>query len=434
MAAYSGKRVGIIGDIAGVQTSIQQGSVGGVKTTLYSMMMVSNASNQVAVIKVNGGTAAASTYVASCDSTGTYKARWAVLDGSNPVGGTLPVGPQSCIIGQPFYMTAAVPNAGYTTLDGLVVRNFNYAGIIFGDIQVAQLLGVVIQNCLIENGICSTSAENPGGIFLGTTSGAKVFNTKILNCTTSGGSFNPWGMGGITTYKAVGLIVTGCTISGCGYAIQNKDGNQWGTYSYNYLDCGTFGSASNSQAANPIKSCIPGVGQTLTIHHNIIIGGYWGWGEDGTNIDGSVNFYNNTLYTPPSATGMALAAWFKSNSDASIAWQNNVVYFSKYYNNQGGPFGCFSCQGGFGITASSVNFNYYGTGMTFGNTGAVANLAAWQALGFDKNSSSGASPFAQTPVSMVSASFAITGAPLVGAIGGKPLGALDGSGNVGAGF
>src|SRR5271166_3668406 len=37
MSTYSGKSIGIIGDIAGAQTPIQYGTVGGTRTTLYSM-------------------------------------------------------------------------------------------------------------------------------------------------------------------------------------------------------------------------------------------------------------------------------------------------------------------------------------------------------------------------------------------------------------
>jgi hypothetical protein len=160
-------------------------------------------------------------------------------------------------------------------------------------------------------------------------------------------------------------------------------------------------------------------------------------GKLGTNsicpLCGNANIYNNTFYTPPQVTALALAAWFKSAATAAITFQNNIVQYETYYNNQGGPFGCLSL-GSAGYTAPSVNNNFYGAGMTFGNAGAVANLAAWQALGFDKNSISGASPFAATPAAMVLSSFAITGPALTSGIGGKPIGALDGSGAVGCNF
>ncbi len=331
MTTYSGKRIGIIGDVGGVQTPIQHGTVGGVQTTIYSMMQTINGGNQNAALKINGGTSSAPTYLGSCTSAGVYQVGWAIIDAANPAGGAAPVGAQAIIMGQPFYQTTSVPNPGYTTIDGLVVRNFNYAGIIFGDVQTTTLYGVIIQNCHIYKGICSTSSENPGGIFLGTTSGAKVLNCLISNCQTTSG-FAPWGMGGITTYKALGLIVTRCTITGCGYS-----------------------------------------------------------------------------------------------------WYNNIVYFHTYYNNQGGPYACLSCQGGYGISGTSVDYNYYGTGMTFG-TGSNLALGGWQGLGYDTHSTSGGSPFAGTPSSLVPSSFAITGIATTAGRGGAACGALDGSGTVGCNF
>jgi hypothetical protein len=429
-SVYSGKSVGIIGDVGGTQTPIQYGTVGGAKTTLYSKLQSMTTG---AALMVNGGTASSPTYIGSCTSSGAYAAGWAIIDAANPSGGAAPVGASGIIIGQPFYMTPAVANPGYVTLDGLVVRNFNYAGIIFGDIQSQTLYGVIIQNCQVYNGVCTTSAENPGGIFLGTTSGAQILNSLIYNCTTSGGDYSPWGMGGITTYKASGLIVTNCTIYGCGYAIQNKDGNQWGVYSYNYLDTGNFGSATGLEYAVCLKSPIPGTGQTLTCHHNIMIGGgYTGLGADHDTITGAANFYNNTFYTPPAVTTGAFAAWFDSQSGAGpFNWYNNLVQYTSYGQANGGSTGCLSFTPPFGISPNSVNYNYYGKGMLFGTSSTNLSLSAWQALGYDANSIAGNSPFSSTPAARNSSSFQIIGPATTAGRNGAACGALDGSGTVG---
>lgn len=434
MTVYSGKRVGIIGDVEGTQTPIQYGTVGGTKATLYSMMNGLGAQN--AVLKVNGGTSSASTYLGSCTSAGVYKVGWAIIDGADPASGSAPVSAQAITMGQPFYGVTPVPNPGYTTLDGLVVRNFNYAGIIFGDIQTTTLYGVIIQNCQVHNGICTTSAENPGGIFLGTTSGAQVLNSLIYNCTCSGGSYSPWGMGGITTYKATGLIVTGCTIYGCGYSIQNKDGNQYGTYSYNYLDTGNFGNATGLEVAVCLKSAIPAAGQTLICHHNIMIGdGYTGYGADAAKISGSASFYNNTFYTPPAVSAQAYAAWFDNNSGAGpFNWYNNIVYYKTYGQNNGGNTGCLSFTPAVGISGSTVNHNYYGSGMLFGTSSGNLSLGSWQALGYDANSVTGGSPFSSTPAALNINSFATTGPATTAGRNGAACGALDGSGTVGCSF
>jgi len=323
------------------------------------------------------------------------------------------------------------------TLDGLVVRNGNFANVLIGDVQTTELYGIVIKNCEIGPALCSTSSENPGGIFLGTTSGAQIINCYIHDCANTSG-FVP-GTGGITTYKALGLIVTNCTISGCGYAIQNKDGNQWGTYSYNYLDTGTFGESTAVADACCLKSCIPGSGETLTCHHNIIVGvGYWGSGADGKAIDGSVTFYNNTIYTPPNVVALAWAAWFNCNSDAGpFTWYNNIVYYKAYMNNQGGPTGTIGFQPAvYGVAAGNFDYNYYGAGINFGTSGGSGTLplSAWRALGYDTHTTSGGSPFSGTPATLSSSSFAITGPATTAGRNGAACGALDGTGTVGCNF
>jgi hypothetical protein len=437
MTTYSGKRIGIIGDVGGIQTPIHYGTAGGRQTTLYSLMNGLGA--QDAVLKVNGGSSSASTYLGSCTSAGVYKVGWAIIDGANPAGGIAPVSAQAITMGQPFYGVNPVPNPGYTTIDGLVVRNFNYAGIIFGDVQTTTLYGVVIQNCQIYNGICTTSAENPGGIFLGTTYGAKVLNCLIYNCATTGGTFSPWGMGGITTYKASALIVTNCTIYGCGYAIQNKDANQYGTYSYNYLDTGTFGNWTDNAYATCLRATIPGAGQTLVGHHNIMIGGgYFGYGEDGLLITGACTFYNNTIYTPPAVTAGGYAAWFRGASAGvgPFNWYNNLVYYHAFGSNQGGPWGCLDFENGYGVTGATCDYNYYGTGMNFGTSSSRAQvpLATWQGLGYDTHSISGGSPFSGTPAALNANSFQITGPATTAGRNRAACGALDGSGTVGCNF
>ena len=68
MSTYSGKRIGIIGDVGGTQTAIHYGTVGGTQSKLYSLMNALGAQN--AVLKINGGSSSASTYLGSCTSAG----------------------------------------------------------------------------------------------------------------------------------------------------------------------------------------------------------------------------------------------------------------------------------------------------------------------------------------------------------------------------
>lgn len=427
-STYAGKTIGIIGDVSGTQTPIQYGTVGGVQTTLYSLMQ---ASTSGVVLQVNGGTASSQTWLASCTSTGIYQRQWAIIDASQPGTGDLPTGATSIIMGQAFYDTTPPPNVGYVTLDGLIVRNGVFACVQFGDIQDTQLQGIIVQNCEIYNCVCSTSAENPGGLFLGNTSGAQVLNCLLHDCLNSGGDYVP-GTGGITTYTAVGLIVTNCTFYRNGYAIQNKDGYQYGTYSYNYMDVGQLGSYTGEADACAIKSTIPNTGQTLTVHHNIIVGGgYYGYGADGDTIKGGTVFHHNTHYTPSSVSAGASADWFYAASGATAPqWYDNLVYFEAYQTNQGNPYGCLSFVT---VSPSECDYNYYGTGMNWGNlTTNYTTLSSWQGQGFDTHSAQGGSPFASTPTFRTPSSFAVTGTAATLSSTGGPVGALDGTGTVGS--
>lgn len=221
-AAYSGKKVGL------TPGTYQKGFKGGVPSTSIYAFLQTGVNGSFAYI--NGSTNPASpTYIASCDASGNYSPRTAVIDGSNPSGGGLPSADQTYMIGNQYYgASTPPPNGSNIVVDGLIIQNGTFAAIGFGDVQVTPVLtGIVIQNCQIGPCTCSVSNNNPGGIFLGRTTGAQLLNNYILNCITNGGPFHPWGMGGVTTYTALGLIMTNNTITGCGYSVQNKDTHKW---------------------------------------------------------------------------------------------------------------------------------------------------------------------------------------------------------------
>jgi hypothetical protein len=438
-STYSGKRVGLM------PGTYQYGTKGGVQSQSIYAFLQTGANG--CFVYVNGGTSTHPTYIGSCNALGAYSPRTAILDGSNPSGGALPNADQAYVIGNAFYgVSTPAPITSYITIDGLVVQNFTFCGIGMGDGQTALLNGIVIQNCQVGPATCSTSANNPGGMFFGNCVGAQVLNCKILNCTTTGGSYHPSGMGGITTYitpaagtSGTGLVVTNTTIYGCGYAIQDKDNHQWGTYSYNYFDCGTFGSYGGTGSPGAaIRSCIPGSGQTLTMHHNIMLSwGYYGYGEDGGTTTGSVVMYNNTIYQPTTITNGLYGAWIQNGSGAGPhQWYNNIVYSatSNYGTNQGsGLYGAVSLNNTTGWTGANVNYNYYGTGCTFG-AGSSQSYSAWQTAGYDANSHTGGSPFSSTPVSLTPSSFEVTGAAATGGKTGGACGAMDGTGTPGCNF
>jgi Right handed beta helix region len=339
---------------------------------------------------------------------------------------------------------------GFVTYDGLVVRNGNYSCIDMNESNSADsLFGITVQNCEVGPAVCSTTENNPGGIILGNSTNAQILNCKIHDCTnTSGDAF---GNGGITAFSAINLTITNCTIFNCGYSIQNKDAFQFGTYSYNYLDNGVFGSGSQAgQGAMAVFACIPGTGQTLVCHHNIMIGSGWrgigepGTGSSGHQVLGAANFHHNTFFCSTQNNNVAMVVQTATTATGPYNFHDNIVYYpGGYQTSYNGTWGgslAFNSGGGvappFGMTGSDINFNYYGTGMAWGFSNSVyTTLAAWStAQGFDINSTQGGSPFSGTPAAVNISSFAITGPATTAGSTGGPVGALDGTGSVGCNF
>lgn len=455
-SVYHGLKIGIIGDVAGVQTVYTFGTAAGVQTTLSSLATSANSvpNQDVTILQVNGGTSGAPTYVASCDSSGVYRAGWAIIDPSSGTvtpsgGGIQPVGPSMCVIGQSFYMSNAplgnVPgNVGNVTLDGLVIRGGSYAGINFGDTK-PNVNNCIVQNCQVYNCNCSTSGNNPGGITFANHTGTVVTNCLVYNCITTGGTEFPEGMAAIRSYSGLGMVVTGCTFTGCGMSIYMKDGHQYGTFSYNYLDCGLFGTSSNTGIGDfGLMAIVPGTGQTLTVHHNIIVGqGLRTFGDEHLQVTGAINVFQNTFYANSSMTtfsmfGAVAAVWYDPTTGAQgAAFNNNIVWYPGVAGpSNGGWTGAISYNPPTGVTPSQTNFNYYSTGMTFGTATAftgAGGFTSWKGLGYDVNSIlTGTTPFSGTPAVANAGSFAITGSATTASSTGGPVGALDGTGSVGS--
>jgi hypothetical protein len=293
---------------------------------------------------------------------------------------------------------------------------------------------VLIQNCEIGPSNCSTSSENPGGLFLGSTLNAKILNTKIHDCTNTSG-FVP-GTGGITTYASHGIVVTGCAFWNNAYAIQNKDSNQDGVYSYNYFDTGTFGSLINQSYSTGNLWPNPASGVSHILHHNIFVGGgIFAEQAGGGGIAGAIVSYNNTYYGPVAGSnGLYPLYVLNTSSSGPHQWYNNLVYAVKYGTNQGGTiYGAIAVSSSQGVSGANWGNNYYGTGMTFG-IGAAMTFAQMQAAGYESGSAEGGNPFSGTPAFMNPNSFAISGVAASTGRGGTQCGAADGSGPIGPNF
>lgn len=447
-STYTGQNIGIVGDIAGVQTPITQTSIAGTVTTLYAAYQAQPGNGSGCIFNINGGTAVKSTYIASCNSSGVYTPRWAVIDCSLPGSGgaTVPT-VAAYLMGQNFNL-GSVPKMGFTTVDGLVIKYFTMCAVAFSHtgIQgpVSGMLNVVVQNCEISNGGNIIPDNNPGAISLAGCYAPVITNNKVHDLQTvtgGGGSSVPWGHHALMTYMSNAMVVTNNTFYNCN-AIMTKDTFQdFANCSYNYLDHGVFGSANGGQNISqaPIQSNCPGAGVISNVHHNIILGAANFSAQSGTNqIAGTANLYNNTFYGSAAYTfPFSAVECNAATSGSAIQFQNNIVWAaSNSYDNGNGYGNCIWILT-MTVSNSTFNNNVYGAngnGVRFGRTAGqnLALAAAQSTLSIDSTSVSIATtPFSGTPTAQVPSSFATNSLAI---IGGVTCGALDGSGAIGCNF
>lgn len=447
-STYAGKVIGIIGD----QGTIQSGKVGGVSTTLFSIYQGLPSVNAAVlqVLPINGGTSsAAPTYLASCDSTGAYSPRLAVIDCSNPSGGAVPTNPNGSIFGFNVNGSGAnascnVANQGNFTIDGLVMRNFTFAAICIRPVST-NIPGITITNCEISNATNVTSSGNPGAVWMFGANGMKLTNCKIHDlATTAGGGTVGLANLGFIQFNSLNTQVTNCTFYNC-VAVSMKDDYQTWTVSYCYLGYGASGNGySGAELSATVHNFLAGTGTTSTMHHNIIVGPVDSDGESaGSQNAGSTVLYNNTFCQLGSFTrGIAAQFMSRGNSGGTFSFYNNVVYSlqGKYQGNlaPSDEWGALYFDTASASWFTQFDHNYYGSngnGMSFGyGHQAQGSTAGWKALGNDINSTFGGNPFSGTPAEGNTSSFAITGAATTAGIGGVACGALDGSGTIGCNF
>lgn len=458
MSLYGGKTIGIIGNTSANPTVINTGKVGGVVTTLYSLYQSWVSGKAGSVLLLNGGTIpGAPTYIATCDSTGAYSPRTAIIDAADPSTGNQPT-VSVPFIGQVEYMaTAQVASYGNVTVDGLVVRNFTFSGLQFTGSETAQSENVVIQNCELYNGQNVQAQNNPGAIHFNGLIGAVITNCCVHDLRTNApGSSNQMEAAGVIQFNSQGTTVTNCTFYNC-FALSCKDSWQSMDVSYCYCGWGAFGSpySREPQYSNwgaTIQNYISPTGTTVMFHHNIVLGPIFSKGATIDANEGTVKIYNNTFYKSGGLGWMDLGlACFSDYSDSNQAggggnfeFYNNLVFAEdgKYQNGGSAPAAFIkmgASAGGTWSTLSNCDYNVYGSGMTFGqswNTGDYGwSLSKWQGYGYDHHSTTlVASPFAGRPSEPDYTTFAIAGPATTAGIGGGVCGAVDGSGRVGCDF
>jgi hypothetical protein len=433
-SVYSGKRVGIIGDVNGVQTPITYGTVGGTRTTLLAL---ANGSGNQPALNINGGSSGASTYLASCNSSGAYAARSAIIDFGSPSNQI------SIAMGQNSESARQVPNPGYLTCDGLTIRNFAFSAIAMQNPGGSVIQGCVVKNCEIYNGGGVPSNNNPAAVRFWNAYGATVTNCKIHDLQTIPGGEDPkWGYNAVGAYgstgAALGMVVTSNTFYNCSSILTKDFNSDFANCSYNYMDHGVFGSAGAGGGLDngAITGHCPYTGVTSVIHHNIMLAGMNQQPLGGTPlVTGTTKFYNNTIYGTAAYGGNFDAMYCTiPGPGAALQFYNNIVYAVGGYNTGAG---CIWVPPGYNISGATFNTNVYGSNGNGCNMAVVEYspllVAAWRTLtGCDtKSVQVASSPFTGTPTAQVPSSFAVGSSAV---IGGVTCGALDGSGLVGCNF
>lgn len=393
---------------------------------------------------VQGGSSGSPTYIASCDSTGVYKPRVAMLsaDSSGSLnGGSYPTAGGG-VIGQ-----SATGNQqtvwGNVILDGLYITRAYQFGITFWgrDATVAgSTSGNVVQNCEIYD-IAGWENNNMAGLQFWSQSGALAHNNLIHSVIPNSGNLALWDCSGIAGQMNLNNIYEYNTIYNCNSGIFDKNANCGGhTYRYNYIESlGKYPNAAVQDAAggNP--------GQTITAHHNVMVSavgqneGVW-CGSDA--ISGhmpslsSFLIYNNTFYL------------LGSNSQeiyiTSAGTGTSPPAMTKFYNN---AVVCASAIGFAGLLLlgpqSGVAYSDYNCfyqpnagsstplfGMGSGNwapTGALHSLASWQStFGLDAHSLVANPSFANAGVALTPTGYQLkSGSPCLnaGRVGGTSAGA-----------
>jgi hypothetical protein len=207
-----------------------------------------------------------------------------------------------------------------------------------------------------------------------------------------------------------------------------------------------------------VQNFLAGSGMTSELHHNIICGPMFSYGESANQSNrGTVQIYNNTFFKPAGVGGsnLGLQMWTDysvvsgGSSYGVFEFWNNLVYAADgRYDSSASPGAFWKTGAASGGTFStlSTDYNAYGSGMTFaGDYSHQYNFSQWRALGQGYETNSillSANPFSGTPADPQTHggpsydTFSVSsGSPAYTAgKGGAICGAVDGSGEVGCNF
>jgi hypothetical protein len=337
------------------------------------------------VLRVPTGSAAAPSYVGSCDSSGNYSRGAAVLvygtsAGVNPMIGQNP------------------DDRGYWTLDGVELNGNGYAGPLIcigytsgGSYTAAgSTPGLVIQNCHLHSITGSPVGNNEALIFNAGTTGAIITNNVMHDAHKPA---QPDHCHAYLEYSCQGTQITFNTIYNCDTGVHAKAGSS-GTvvannYFYNCPTCAIQG--MDGAEGNPNTPGTP-----YSVHHNVIdsCGPTHACDINGQAYQG-LSWFNNTIYNTQG--GSVLALDLRAASANLVKCYNNLVVCTT--NGSGGYVGTVALSSG-AYSVLDYNcyyFNSYGAGWGLSGNSTYGSLSAWQSASRgDSHSISTAPSFASS--------------------------------------
>jgi|SRR6185312_15322701 len=422
-ATLSGKKIGLLPGTYDVSALCTTASSSGDGTNAHAL-------------DIPGGTAVASTYIGSSNSSGFYQARTATIEGNGNGfygGGNA----NACTMIGHSGNTAKYANVGYVTFDGLILSGASIWCMTIGQIAGTNSApaGIVVQNCKFTGNSAQNSTvasgKNVGCISVMSGNGIVITNNVFNNNQgwTDGQHFSAiyhWGLGQGTQ----GTQITFNTFTNSG-GLQGKEQSQINTtIAYNYIDMTTVTPGGQLTLLAPIWGfCGAGSNGTVnlsgtlsTIHHNILIsytgssaispaelGGTWLdlWYSNGQQYwSYPVQVYNNTCVATSDLNGCGVNIARGTTASPPVTFYNNGFYEGTFNAvNQYGWF--FTQENSFAL----CDYNIYGTNQGASNwanfsangstslgtiSATAATFAAWKTdIGsLDANSStSSTNPF-----------------------------------------
>jgi hypothetical protein len=430
-AKMAGKKVGII--------------AGTYNTSLLTSGHTGAGDYSWSILNIPAGTAANPTYIASCNASGVYTPRVAIinvdtLNNNNIMGGG---GGQ-----------AGGGTSSYITVDGITINGNNIGG--GGSNVIAHLLafwgnfsitnasaasetGITVQNCEIYNVKTTTHAggQNSALIWFEGCHHCLVQN-NLLHDATSTDVTDMDHVHAVEEYGCHDNQFLNNTFYNCSTGIEDKQGCTGTVVAYNYFyNVGNFGGGQSAvfegfdgYFGNPNTGPAP---INYVLRHNIVDGcGPLHLADLNTSfIAQPLNIYNNTIYDTRSG---ATVGWQCYATAASLLTYYNNIYYSTV-GTGGGAGKNGKLVTGAPSTLVTLDYNRYFQGsanytnMWGDNTTAFNTLATWQThTGTEAHSSTGDPVFSAPIVSGSGPNkFKLGGASPILAAGrtGGPMGAWD---------